>query len=435
MRLVNTIGSFSVAFILTFFLVITYGVASDEKQKTLNREMDPVVVSGEQCLSLKGKTINSYGLYAFQKEKLVSIPFQIDELDTKGNFVLTGGIKKYSDEDKEHFDSNDQLVFMAKDTGDKLMQDKTLPDEATGCIEITVVDPVTADKGWVYLMVFPNPPEGSAIDYVTYKNDETKINALNYSVIFNKKHAVAARDYAFGKGIGGDGKDFLDRVKVRITMKQILTINRTEEDVKVKELGYIDGPVRVVVRTSNKIPLFLGMSAAKTKQNTFYYYGYADFPFAVDMFVIPSYFHVYVIDDYLNFKGWTFFSDKNPDGHTIDGIIDDSDKKLDLSPWQWTVVSGDKLAFWSRVRYPKGCPVKAHLYFNDDMNGKDKLEDANGELPGIGYDFRGEDWDKVERFPIEFRFMHFFTKAYVKGDEKEVVNTHDQPLRVSVKQF
>ncbi len=435
MKFVNAKGNFSVAFIISFFLFITYGIASGEKEKSLNRKMDPVVVSGEQCRSLMGKAINSYGLYAFQKEKLVLIPFQIDELDKKGNFVLTGGKKKYYDEDKEHFDSNDQLVFMAKDTGDRVMPGKVLPEGATGCIEITVVDPVTTDKGWVYLITFPTPPNRSTIDYVTYKVEEKKIKAWNYSVVFDKKHTVVAKDYIFNKRIGGDGKDFLDRVKLRITMQLFVTLKRTEKDVKVKELGYIDGPVRVIVRTLNKTPLFLGMSAAKTKQSTFYYFAYADFPFAVDLLIIPSYFHIYVIDDFLDFKGWTFFSDKNPDGHIIDGIMEDSDKKLDLSPWQWTAVSGEKLAFWSRVLYPKGCPVKAHLYFKDDMTGLDKLEDRAGELPGTGYYFKGEGWDKVEKFPIEFRFLHFFTKAYAKGDEKEICNIHDQPLQVSAKQF
>jgi len=110
---------------------------------------------------------------------------------------------------------------------------------------------------------------------------------------------------------------------------------------------------------------------------------------------------------------------------------DKSGKKLDLSPWRWSVVSDDKLAFWSQYIAPPGCPVEPQLYFNDDAKAIDELEYVPGELPGTGYIFE-KGWKKVENFPVEFRLTHYFTKAYKPGDEKEILNLRDNPLKIEV---
>ncbi|MDY6933752.1 MAG: hypothetical protein SVZ03_05945 [Spirochaetota bacterium] len=431
MRIDIVMCSLILSVFLVFFCHNNFIIASNNSNKTLEREMDCVVLTGDQCSEILGKPISRYGLYSLQNGSFVSIPFQIDELDEKDQFILTQGKGKSVDKDNSHFDANDQLVFMARDTGDKIMREMDLPKTATGIVEITIIDPTNEKKGWVYLMNFDNPPRPSDIDYVNYDPAKMKIVAWNYITRFNKENPVAASKYAFWEKIGGGGSDLIDRVKVRIVLKKFFTLHRSEEDIKVKEIGYIDGPVRVIVHSENKTPLVFGISASKTKQNTLYYYSYASFPFVVDLPILPSKFHVHIYDDFADCMGCTFYSSTNPKGHIIDGVMDDSDKKLDLSPFQWFVLSNEELAFWSRCIYPSNSPVKAFLYFKDDKNVKDSMEEVTGELPGIGFDFRSG-WDKVKEFPIEFRLVHFFTKTYNPGDEKKIVNIHDHPLRITV---
>ena len=129
-------------------------------------------------------------------------------------------------------------------------------------------------------------------------------------------------------------------------------------------------------------------------------------------------------------KGCTFYSSTNPEGHVINGAMDDSDQKVSLSPFAWSVLSNDKLAFWSRCLAPPGCPVKPELYFMDDQFKSDPLEDVKGETPGVGLFFKG-DWKAVDDYPLEFRIIHFFTGKYSPGDEKDIVNIHDHPLEIS----
>ena len=141
------------------------------------------------------------------------------------------------------------------------------------------------------------PQPRSKTDYVNYNAKKLLLTAKNYITEFNKEFPAGACRYAFWKGLGGDGTDLIDRVKVRVVMKMMFTFNRSEEDVEVKEFGHIDGPVRVVVHTKNTTPLFLGIPASTTYQNTFYYYTHADFPFVVSFPVKPNGFSVKIIDD------------------------------------------------------------------------------------------------------------------------------------------
>jgi len=425
-------SAYIIAINILSVLLFINPLASENKKKTLKRTMDPVTITGVKCLNVIGKSIANYRLYSFQNNKHRAIPFQIDEVNKKGDYVLTGGKEKSQDNDKGHFDANDQLVFMSRDTGDGVTKKKIFPGNALGCIEISIIDPVTNEKGWVYLMTFNNTPPTSTIDYVNYEPKNLKIVAWNYITQFDKNHPIVARKHAFWKKIGGDGTDLIDRVKTRINMKILFTINRTEDDVKVEEFGYIDGPIRVIIHTRNTTPLFLGIPASRTIQDTFYYYAYSNLPCIVDLPVVPSRFHVLIYDDFINCKGWTFYSSTNPDGHVIDGVMDDSDKQLKLSPYKWSVISNKKFAFWTRCIYPQDSPVKPYLYYNDDVIPEVLPEEITGEFPGIGFEFK-EGWEDVSEYPMEYRILHFYSKGYVKGDEKNIVNVHDNPLKVSVK--
>lgn len=418
-----------VGIIITIILV--QGITLGHAGTTLKRTIDPVIINGKNCEFILGHPINNYNLYSFKDDKPIMIPFQIDKI-INGNYVLTAG-KEKSKNTNNNFDKDDELVFMAKDAGDKIKNHKF--KDALSCAEIEVTDPETLDKAWVYLVAHRTATQKSTVDYVNYDAGKLTITAENYIAAFNKEHPVAASYYAFSNGLGGNGANIIDRVKVRILMASMgITLNYTEENIKVKEYGYIDGPVRVIVHTKNITPLILGIPASSTEQDTIYYYTYAEFPFAAKFPIKPSVFRATVIDDFRNCMGWKFYSSTNLAGQVIDGKMDDSDKSLNLAPWKWSVISNDKFAFWSRCISPAGSPVKVYLYYNDNANAVDKHEYVKGELPGIGSDFK-EGWTNLKTNSIKFNLVHFFTKSYIPGMEKEITNVHDNPLKASIKPF
>lgn len=422
------------AFIISLFSFMSFLYAG--QTKTLDRKIDPLILKGKDCV-ITGKAPADYGLYAVNKGRLIPVPFQIDEVDNKGVYVLTGGKDKGRDDDSS-FDANDELVFMSLDTGDRIAGDSVIPANAAAGIELEITDPVSFKKGWVYLFAFDSPQPLSQTDYVSYDPGKMLVTARNYLVEFNPGHPVAGSRYAFWTGLGGSGIDILDRVKVRIFMKLgFITLNRSENDIKVTEYGFIDGPVRVITHTRNVTPLILGIPASSTVQDTVYYYTHADFPFAVKFPIKPGEFHVKIIDDMINISVWKFYSDRNPAGHVFDGKMDESDKKLDLSEWKWSVHTNEKFGFWTRWFAPSFSTVKVNLYYNDDINYADpmedsKVEDSKGESPATGYDF-SSGWTDLKKDLIEFRLVHYFTTGYRPGMEKEVTNVHDRPLTVSAR--
>ena len=421
------------AVVLSIIIMIIFvqGVALGNDGKTLKRTIDPVIIKGKDCGFILGHPISNYNVYSYKDDKLNIIPFQIDKV-INGNYVLTSG-KYKSTNSNNKFDKEDELVFMVKDAGNKIKNYKF--KDAISCSEIEVIDPETSDKTWVYLVLYRTATQKSTVDYVNYNAEKLTITAANYIAAFNKDHPVAASYYAFGNGLGGNGTNIIDRVKVRILMAAMgITLNYTEEDIKVKEYGYIDGPIRVIVHTKNITPLIFGIPASSTEQDTIYYYTYAEFPFSAKFPIKPSAFHATVIDDFRNCMGWKFYSSTNLAGQVIDGRMDDSDKSLNLAPWKWSVITNDKLAFWSRCISPAGSPVKVYLYYNDNANAVDKHEYVKGELPGIGSDFK-EGWSNLKTNSIKFNLSHFFTKSYSRGMEKEILNVHDNPLKTSIKPF
>ncbi len=415
--------------ILMFFAVTS--PAADTVAKSLTRTLDPLIATGDQT-DLCGDPIAHYRLYAIQNKSLTPIPFQIDERDEKGNFILTDGGNPCPDEDNGRFDENDELVFMAEDTGDKLTDTAMLPESVTSAAELEMTDPLTDETAWAYLVTVDCPSDNRETEYVSYNPECQTISTPNYSVGFHKNYPAAPADYAFQQGVGGNGEDFLDRAKVRVTMGQMgVTLQRSEEDIKVKELGHLDGPIRVVVYSQTTTPLVLGIPASSTRQYTYYYRSFANFGFAAYFPLQPDKFRVTIIDDFRNSIGWTFYNSNNPDGVVIDGQMGPADKNLDLSPWDWSVLTNNQVSFWSRWRaVNEDCPVKASQYFNDDKHARDKQENHPGERPGIGFDFKNG-WKEFDDDRIAFRLIHFFTRGYTPAMISEITRVHDAPLEIS----
>ncbi|MCX5859729.1 MAG: hypothetical protein NT056_07515, partial [Proteobacteria bacterium] len=133
--------SFAVAFTLASLILAGGAWASDPKtavpeKKTLTRTEDFVVAYGKVLRKNLGEDIGQLGLFAFHEGKLVPIPFQIDEINQEGEWVLTQvpptlageGLKPEHDEDDGNLDENDELAFMARDAGDRVAQEGYPPE-------------------------------------------------------------------------------------------------------------------------------------------------------------------------------------------------------------------------------------------------------------------------------------------------------------------
>ena len=132
---------------------------------TLDRVEDPVVITGSRFSALSGVPVNELVLYAYRGGDWLAVPFQIDEVNISGTYVISdGGL----------LDANDELVFMAGDAGDQVGAAAWPPDVQSRLYSryaVTVSDPLSASQqAWAYLYRSATLTR-SQVSYVTWTQE------------------------------------------------------------------------------------------------------------------------------------------------------------------------------------------------------------------------------------------------------------------------
>lgn len=209
------IFSYCLPFLLAFiFLIATYNIsASVLETKTLDRPAQAVILTGSQVSAYYGLQVNPNDATQSPNQIFVwaydegsgwrQVVFQIDEINntypsspppicTDGSHIGLG--PNHMEADDGLWDSNDELVFMSDETGDRISQDEWAPGASTSSprYEITVTDPLdTNKKGWVYLFRYDTLPTWRTDDYVSWNEDNNTVSALNYTVDYPNSHTNA----------------------------------------------------------------------------------------------------------------------------------------------------------------------------------------------------------------------------------------------------
>lgn len=217
--------------------------------KTLDRDLEPVVIKGTQLNALWGTPIQQLFVYTFTNSGLGGqIPLQIDEVNASENYV--------SSEDGL-LDSNDEVVFMAQDMGNRATNINlltSLPISPTSWYELEVRDSLNPNKkGWAYLVRSSGLSDTSSSNYVDYIPATRRITTTpnQYRLEFaTTEHPGLQNLFLFG------GIDILDRTKLRVTQGIFGTV--TENALGPASPSVIkDGPVRVILQQKADAPLGL----------------------------------------------------------------------------------------------------------------------------------------------------------------------------------
>lgn len=115
--------------------------ASAPTHRTLTRLHDPVILRTSLLHALPDRRTANLRLYSARSGVLAPIPFQFDARDDEGDVV-------FSEKDLPRpstFDDNDDFIFMAKDTGDRL-KEPAFPTRTDAVLEIAVTDPITGEQ-------------------------------------------------------------------------------------------------------------------------------------------------------------------------------------------------------------------------------------------------------------------------------------------------
>ncbi len=416
--------------------------ASAFEKQTLTRQDDFIVINGKDLCDMQGKAIAKIRVFAFNNNEFHPIPYQIDERDKDNNLILQQGEDAGQDDDNNLLDANDELVIMARDMGDR--------GDPTGAYnvphkEIEITDPLSNKKAWAYVMFFDSePPKPSDRDYVNIaflKDGRENINAWYYKLSYPNNHVFFDQRIVTPAG-GGTGVDLLDRLKIRggVKLKWFLggfTIERNENDFITRTVGYIDGPVRVVRRTANKIRVLANLIySPEIIVDGVYYYSSFFMPSNLNVPVSPRKFldNVYMLqtqEQNENSEGMIFYNSNNSNGVVLDGKMSYKEKNLDRSDFEWAVFAGKQGKFLYSSILDEKLPVKKCLYYIDDVKKMNPPEDEPGEYGNNGYDLKG--LMEVQKGNYKIDMWGFVMPEYTPGMEKKYLDIIYHPIRIGIK--
>ena len=228
--------------------------------RTLDRYDDPVVVVGNQIPDYIGYANANVFVWAWNGG-WQQVPFQIDEAN--GTWPFDNVHKRFgSDNNPGIIDADDEICFMASDTGDQVSAGLWAPGADTGIprIEITAHDPNTGRMGWAYLFHHTTPPAWTSTSYVAWDEGTNFLTADNYTMDYpdNDAHNAYFHDARVTPTGGGDNGQFIDREKMYSAWRFLFITNRiceqtwytwwsgTDDDGRTSENSLTVGPVRII---------------------------------------------------------------------------------------------------------------------------------------------------------------------------------------------
>lgn len=421
-------------------------------EKTLSRRYDPIVVPGDLVPLFDGLPIENFRLYAYDSAQLSVIPFQIDERDPEGEFVLAGGKMAGADADSGLFDYNDEVVFLAKDVGGRAPR-SAWEWMGTRRAELVVSDPRDpSQKGWVYLVYHAGTlPPLSSVDYVRYTPGEEIVQSDYYSLKY-KKGAPFYMNIVYPKAVGGNGEDFFDRVKVRLTVTaffRLIEIQKTEEDFRSEVVGWKDGPVRVLRRVENYFRILFNLSSPSIFSVNEYYERLTYTPVQLTIpFRLKWVFHSFGINDWTwrvygdfpGLKGGMAYTDRNLQGFRFTGNTDQQtiEENIDTSRFTWGYNTKKGVGTWfPNLLLPEMLYGIVTLYVVDDENWLDPPEDTpgviGGGMKGCWQEFNPELMKRLEPGTYELSLDTYFPHPTIQIDEvEEWLQIRRNPLWIEV---
>jgi hypothetical protein len=423
----------AVTVLLSVLLLPVLGTAGPPAEsafevKTLDRLHDPVVVRTGALAGVPDRETARYRLYAARKGRLEPIPFQFDARGADGELVLS--------EDGAETDftfDDDELVFMAKDTGDRVA-DTALPAKSDAALEIEVTDRSHTGRAWAYLVHFPgDPPPRSPLRYATFDSARQEARALSYQVSYSRDPSNFLSSVRIPAAAGGTGESVIARLNMRIstTFKFLFATFRptfTEESFSVVPDGVKNGPVRAIRRVRQSLDL--GNAFPEIPNGRVYTYYYASSFHTPSRFSIPwlvlKTLHDFRFESVEGFgtetDGMRYWDAANPGGVSFTG----SDRPAAVdTDHDWWVVSGNRGTCLHTLVIPeewREWGIKRGIVFRDGADdsgaGYSLLQMTHLQKPGA-YELGSA--------------LVVMPRRYQPGDEAEALAGFRDPLQTEVR--
>ena len=368
------------------------------------RFADVVSIAGSELGLFEGCAVEQLALLACKdnsgRELCEPVPFQVDEVDAQGHWVLDQGPQPNPDDPPEVLDANDRLLFMAGDARDRVGRADLPPD--TAAIEISVRDPLTGEAHWAYFLAYRDRAPRSARSYVAYDPATDRVRGQRVTLGF--RHGVPGYLAVDGTDVLADGTaatSVLDRFKVRATatfLWGLIRFSRNEDDVTSEFVAWRQGPIRVIRRQRQWVRIGWGIHSPTFGSYTYFYRDSAELPVSLYLNFPPTYFfgdiEVRAFLDFRDLRTWSVLVPDLSEPIAVDGVMTAQKQRLNQLPGSWFALRGPHVTLVQMLEVGASlASVRRRLIYNETSTRHDPPEDVPGEEPAIGY--RLDRWDHV----------------------------------------
>ena len=401
----------SLTYIITISYLILLGACTTRAQelRTLDREWQPIVLPCYSIPEIDSVQVENIHLYAYNatSDTWSKMPFQIDEKTFGPNPLNESDtIWVYFPEmwasdstlPTQHdglFHDHDELVFMARDLGDKAPNNKWIDDieaRTNPRLELIITDPLnTNQKAYAYVYQLSSTQENPPSPYeIFYDADQDRIDTKYYAVRIDEDLGVI-KDIEI-KSPFGDGEDIFDSQKFRFY--GILDVFGFQIDAYLDETFlHIPAEADVYVTQNPVVRLIRiveqGLDLQGIEIPGVHFWATAKFyPFngtikgggSLDAEIIKQLYpesEFGVILKNLR-QSWDFndhasgmqFYNKYNQNITVDGLPDVINKQVDTMPVsEWSLTSGDQGSFFTYAKFAEPNWSSAEFYYYDNKNG------------------------------------------------------------------
>ncbi len=249
-----------IAFLIACLLTsLPASLRAGESAPARSPQPGAIVLEGQALPFLYRHTLSQIQVFAFHSASLTPIPFQIDERDRRGRWVIKAGPRPSRDDQPGRFDPNDAIIFLRRDMGQRATA-SAFPTEAARWHEVRLGSQEAA-LGFVYIRVGTHASQPARPLSVRYDPQHDHVYAERYSVAFD---TPLPSHLAFVESPGDLGQNLISGVAVAAEVSflgGLLNIGRTDKDLHARLYGYTQGPVRVIRRARYWFPLPFGLRA------------------------------------------------------------------------------------------------------------------------------------------------------------------------------
>lgn len=421
-----------------------YSAKPAEHAKSVTRVHDPVILTGSTLPELTGRSPDNVRIFAVRKGKAAPIPFQIDERHENGALVIAGDDDESSDdEDTPGIDDNDELVFMAMDTGDRAERAE-LPAGADTVVELEIRDPTTQQKAWAYALHFPGnaPPLAAERRYVHFDGAANQAKSDMYTVDYHDKGNFFT-SLRIDPAAGGSGANLVHRTRMRgaPTFSFLFgkfSLEFTEEDSMMELSGVKNGPVRAIRRVDLAVDLgalFPELPSGRVEthhfRSSFLTPAKVSIPWVV--LNLASDFSFVTLTDFREVADGTKYFDANhPSGLDYEG---EPEMVLEGNDHDWWVTAGSGGSFLQAFIVPDEWQewgvVRGTVFVDEDPGAPERPNTAGKHAAGFSL-VDVEDIPEAGDYTLRM-FTAVLEDPYEPGDEARPMAMIHQPLETTTR--